>query len=736
MAEPARIIEGTKIVRVKGRGMMVVIQPDTVFRGNPTIQGLAKVFCLQPETVLDSLLGFRQNSHVIRPLYEDYARAADRPETDEVSLWQARRYLRIAATTPTANEYTGRLLTNKAYLYWGLRMPDGGKLLLPYSSAFRKHLKDLRTQQNRKSRIKAVDPAIKSVQLTMAGIRGQASALNDMIKLIKDLTSDAQSACFGLEALDCMLELMQNKPAPDDQPDQSDRTELKTFAKDFAAFKNHAYQSLILDPARFHQTIAHNDEVAKDMIRQLNDAKLLQDVKKLVAHADVVPSDVWIDLCDTLKTVYASLAISSEGETCFQDHILPLIQDLASQPIELPTGVTPTRSDIEKALREAPPPSGKDTIIGVVSGAVGTLPLAIGNMPGPASLSVSMMELFAPFIFRKIVTKAAWEPTIALRLGSWLFRALVKSANLPTTGIKRAMYAAQAGDMKGLPKINWSRSFMNSAAWGSAIAVLSCVVLIFAATGDDKDTVRKWANIISGAAGTGLGVGVALSRLNVAMRSGAIRSGGAFASRLLVVVGSTAAIVSGIQTAREEYGTGDSTGMWLALGGAAGGAISLAGWMIGAGATTASTGVGLAPGAIIMLVGVAIGIIAGVWAAIRDWTRTGTYRVLSAYLTSFSATMPYRLNHSFLTNIDTLGTRIPAHEQQRLKSELQALTAAYEKIKREHHDLDYWDVNPAETCALYDLGFPVNCVALIVNEDEDKVIATLRAEGRKVPDPV
>ena len=116
-----------------------------------------------------------------------------------------------------------------------------------------------------------------------------------------------------------------------------------------------------------------------------------------------------------------------------------------------------------------------------------------------------------------------------------------------------------------------------------------------------------------------------------------------------------------------------------------------------------------------MAVGVIIGIGAGVVSIIRSLTTTGSQVIFEAFINHFGRSGgPY----------DLAARQRPA------------LRLAFEAVQSGHHGVDFWDANPSKIPEIYDLGFGVDHIAQIVDEDETSVRLRLIRAARFIRQPV
>jgi hypothetical protein len=336
------------------------------------------------------------------------------------------------------------------------------------------------------------------------------------------------------------------------------------------------------------------------------------------------------------------------------------------------------------------------------------VPNAVGELPGPQSLSVAIVELAAPLIMGRILEKIVTDPKANIFWGGKLYRFLTNAAGLDMKARVDLILAVDSGNLNKVKSINWSKRFMNSPCWGSAMAIVGVITLIAEIQKDDANTVRHWSNIIASSATTALGVAVAFSRYSNLIQKGLVRGIG---GKALGVIGGIAGVISGIATAKEEYDTGDYTGVWLAGIGAMGGVMTVAGFLIASGAGASATVAGAPVGLILIIVGTVVAIGSGIWAFLRDLWTPGTEKVFESFILHFA-----RVAGPF----DLISPKRPS------------IAEAYKDVKGFFRDIDFWHVKSSLAPELYDVGFPVPCIAAIVDEKEEKIKSDLKAAKRTV----
>ena len=624
---PTNII-GAAIRRIRRRDY-VVVYINRMFPGPPpTISGLADRLRLQPEAVFDALLRFRSNAPAVRALYEQEIQGID--ETFP-GLAQARRQLRERGHTILLEGHRSSYSIGPNYLRWGVSPQGDQPVVLPLSSGFQEVMREATERRRREARIRSVSPSFSALEGELREIRIQARLLSDTINLFDSLTEDQAQEIALLEALDGLIGVLLQFPKG--PVDADDRRDVERLRQQLLTLKNEAHRNMILNPPDSLRAnlVTERNQRATELRRRVEDSTFVEHIRTLANNQDIAPAQLWTDVHDVLRIAFMSLLLSPEAESILDNHVIPLIDRLASRSFELSGLSAPHYPSFEQALRQVPTPPRTSEIrsaLVTLAGLAGLTPQVVGNVPGPSSLAVTVLELAAPQLLSRIVNNR----TQATTMGARLYRALVNAADLSLSQRTDLIDAIDGGDLSRLRRINWSSRFMNSPAWGAAIGLASAICLIMAIQADDSSTLRRWSNIIGSASGAAAGVAVAVARYSTLIRDGIVRGIG---GRVLGVVGGIAAVVSGAVTAQEEYQTRDQVGMWISVAAATGGALSVAGFLLAAGAGTAGTGAGAPVGVIMMAAGVIIGVGAGIVSIIRSLTTAGSHEIFEAFINHF-----------------------------------------------------------------------------------------------------
>ena len=698
MADQQTQVPGIKIRRIRQQDYVVVDIKKTFGGGNTSIKELAHRVRLQPQTVLQAILRYRSNAHAIRPLYRDEVSPSGFP-----GMRRARQELRKAAVRPTANSLTGGQWTETPYIFWSLNL-DFKPLVLPRSAKFQKFLKAEAARRERQRRLKAASPSFKALEKELSAIRVEARVLHGVVELFRKWNTGKAKEVALLAALDGMLGVLIKFPKS--APSASKLNALKQLRTKLQALQKQAYQDMVVNPPDLAATLADRDKTADTLLKLVEKATFVQHIRLLAQNPDIAPHTLMTEACDTLRQAFIALLISPKADHVIKKHVEPLLQMLASKPIDMSKVKTLKKNpNFDAEVRKTPVEPAANSALVTIGALAAVLPRVVGNMPGSASMSVGVLQFAAPIIIARIA-EAANRNAEVIRLGAWMYRTLTTVAGLKLAQRVELLEAVADGNLARLRKIDWSARFMNSPAWGGAIGVAGALTLILAFTSDDAKTLRKWSNIIAGASTTTLGFSVALQRYSTLIQQGIVKGIG---GKALGVVGGVAAVISGVITAQEEYKTGDTTGAWLAGAAAAGGALSVAGFLIAGGAASSSTGVGATVGVVMMVAGVIIGIGAAIWDTIRNLTTAGGHRLFEAFINHFGRTAgPY----------DLAATHRPKLKQ------------AFEAVQTGHHNVDFWDARSDKAPELYDVGLGAKHIALVVDKDEAWVKQKLKATKR------
>jgi hypothetical protein len=714
MADQPTDVPGIRIRKIRGQRYLVA-QVRQAFGANSPIAYIAGRVRLQPQAALRALLNYASNSQVVRDLYDEEIPHGDDPFP---GMAAARQELRSAAEQTYFSNVETTYSGQPSFYRWSISFER--TIVLPFASGFQDVMRQATIQRQRQTRLTAIKPVFTPLERELAKMRGLADALEFTTRVHKALVETAAGDIALLEALDGLQGILLQFPAG--SVDSDDRSDMESLRRDLDKLRAQARLDLIENPVDPFMAKLLRDQAkdAAELRALVENATFVTHIREIVDTLTtentrtLVPEHLWQNIQDTLLPVFRALLNSPEAENAINNHVQPMIQALASFQFDLTGLSAPNKSNFDAAVRQVPSPPPASSVLVILTGATGAAGVTtslLGNYPGPNTLMVSIMEWAAPILLGRVVG----QMREGSRLAALMYRAIVNSASLDTLPhgqpLARAdrlalVGAIDQGDLAPLRRINWTSRFMTSTSWGSVIAICGVICLAAAITADTNSTLLYWSNIIASGSTTALGVSVAFARYSSLIRDGIVRGVG---GKVLGAVGAAAVIVSGTITAIEEYKSGDFRGMGAGIATAAGGAFSLAGFLIAAGGGTAWSGVGLG----LMIAGVVIGLAAAIYSFFRSITTAGSQEVFEGYLSHFSRTAgPYE---------EAAATR-------------PALRDAFRTVQVAQHGVDFWDAHTDKIAQLFDLGFGFEgnneAIQKIVDEETDFIRTKLKQAKR------
>ena len=708
------IMAGTGVRRIQGDDYAVV-KIGSLFPGSrPTIGSLARTMHLKSDLTLHALLGYRANAPAVKALY----REEFQEEATDLAL--ARQRLSEASTVFTASDDVFPEGTESPYVAWPVEPDDDAPIVLPLSAGFRGVMRDAVRERKRQTRLAAIQPQLDALDGELRAIRDKSEELEDTTKVFNAVTRDHAEDVLLLDALQGLVGMVLDKPKePEDTRSgmgymrQRERELLRDRLR---TLRSEAREHLLVEPAEeFERRMGQRrDTESRDLLALVESPNFVRHVRTLAANADIVPAELFRNAIDQLLRAFRALLSSPQAGAAVDRHVRPMIDSLASRPLDLTGLSAPVTPGLDAAIRSAPPEPHATSALQILV-AVGQYgPLLAGNSPGPASLAVGVVEWAAPLLFASVAESRGGS---AVGLSGRLYRFLVQSASVradAATGaphpLSRAEQAAllEAIDTGNLRKLRdgmpWTRRFQTGPGWGIFIGLASAVCLMAAVQNDRAGTLERWSTIIGSGAGTLAGASMALQRYAVVSRF--VQGGGGAA---LGVIGGLAGITSGALLAGEELQSGDSVGLGIAVAGTAGGVASVVGWLLAGGLASTGTGVGASWGVPMMIAGVVIGIGASVAAALREHFAEGSEKTFDPLLAYFGRSYG------------------PYGRTQALRP---SLRAAYEAVAAQEDKVEWLAVHPDCTPQLYDLGFGEALIAQIVDTTRADVQARLRQTER------
>jgi hypothetical protein len=687
VVDQATDVTGASLRKIGGAKFLVITLKDAFVGAPPTIFGLSQFAHLPLEQTFDELLRFTSNAAAVRSLFNQQIGGA------MPSLAAARAQLRKAGHVFTATGAGTQIYaTQTPYESWGVSQTEVKAVVLSLSSAFKEVMRAAKEQHERDFRLRVNQPVFDQLKKDLDQIFKTTLLLDNAIGGLKRFVDGNARELAILELLTALLNAMVEHPK-----DPSDKKPLDGgdgLQDRLAKLKAAANKALILDPPQ-STSAKERDQFAQQLKDTLHDQGFKDRLQKMVDNRDVVPADLWSNAMDTLRSATTTALGSNQADAFIDGDILPMIDAVASQPIDL-TGISiPSRPDLDAAIKQAPPaPAQGLSYLTIIAGVIGMKPLVSGNVPGPSALAVGVVQMAAPIIMSRLVGNV---PDAATFFGK-AYRFFVKCAGMTPkeeASLAEAVELAQsAGVNRALAvvrqDIDWTAKFMTEPGWGAAIGFANALCFIAAIDSDDSNTVRKWANIIGSGSGTVLGIAVTFQNFSNLLKAGIVKGVG---GKVLGVIGGIAVVFAGAESIKESAAVNDNVGIGIGVATVAGGLLSVAGFLCTAGLATDATGVGLPVGTFLMICGAVLGIGAGIAGLIQSITTSGTQLVFDSYLQEFGRTDgPFQKTALFDST----------------------LTDKFKAVQ-DHSVWHFWTVDPGQQDNLLKIGFTQDAVDHIIH---------------------
>jgi len=712
MSDELTNVKGAKIRCIHGVHY-VVVKLSVMFPGAPpTILGLAQTFRLPSERVFDLLLNLRPNTFALRGLHRDHV-GGELP-AGAAGLQQARRELLGLARQYTISPH-GRthVLSKNPFETWGVRPIDDAPIVLPLSEGFLEVLDQADEAEEREAeaitreiRIAATKPLFSRLNELLGQLKGLTLELELHVKTLDALLKTAGEDLNILEMLQNMIGWMGTHPK-DGPPSASDRDEVVALKQQLDHLLEVARLDMTFEPiSEIENAILRDrEDVAKRVFAMLEpESELVVLLKMYRESLNLAPDRLHSEIPQLLESAYTNLLLTRRAETVVKEHVFPLIDLLASRSIPATHLRGSLQSKFSVALQEIPAPSGVQNALTVIGGLAAGAPLAVGNLPGPASLCVAVVGL-ANAIIGKLVLE---DPDRAVQVAAKLTRMLVSIGYLTAPRATVMIRNISAGSLKELVEIDWTKNFQRGPIVSGFLTIMFMVSLYLAITNDDPSTLRRWANIIGSASGATLGIAVALNHLAILSNTkvlGALAKGNV--GRALGVIGGVASIVAGTVTAVREFDERDTSGVLVGGSAAFAGAATVVGFLMSAGFIAEGTAVGIPVGLILQFVGLVVGLGATAIAVVRDTTTAGTQLVFKSYLLHFAR---------------------PESAFTLMKPQSSRVVKAFDKILASHHSVDFWAISPDAAGFLVEAMYPIDHIPLMVEEDPATVLHIIQQQ--------
>jgi len=519
------------------------------------------------------------------------------------------------------------------------------------------------------------------------------SALESYGKVVKDHIREIAQ----IDTMSTFAQYMYKFPAdPKDRDDIEKVKKIVSSAENLKQKISDAFVNNMDTSTACGQAIDNIKTHAKKLWEALKNPAFAAELKRYMPYCgtsqpngpDTRVENDWRKIHNTLEKSYSLLAKTSLGEEVYKAHCAQLFDFLESINDEFPD-VNDIDSkflaELQKKVSVSPPENSDSPILISVYQWLQFAPNIIGNSPGPASLAVGIIDAYGMFASAQIdFQNRAAQSAQALRR---MF-GLMKLFNLgkPVSRAHRVTLAnaAKNGDLAAgrisLTKFCTESSIGNAANIAGKLFKGSMFFLAFAAfafsvTSNEKDTLRKWANITASTGNLSLvSIGLLFSKY------AASKLFQVAAVSLGVIAGIASTIVGAIDAVKA-YREGDIGGVVLNTVGAIGAAAATIGFvMMTVGASTSWAGIGV----IIFLAGLAVSIITAIWLFLRDVFKDNT--------------------EAAFENMRAQFTRDDGMYEKRYKH-IPAIKSAYEELTKAENAMDFWELSWRAIVPLYELGF-------------------------------
>jgi len=713
MTDELTHLQGARIRCVRGVHYVVVTISEMFPGPPPTILGLAQTFRLPSERVFDLLLSLRPNTPALRGLHRDQI-GGELPAGPEGLSIARRELLQRARRYTISNHGRSVVLSENPFETWTVSPIGDAPIVLPVSEGFLEVLDEPEEAASREAekitrelRVSATKPLFHRLNELLGQLKGLILELESHVKILAGFQRDAVADVAFLDALGNMFGWMGTHPkgVP---PSANDREEVETLKLKFDRLYEVAMLDMVLEPVSEaeNEIFRDRERVAGEVLAMCEpDSEFVVLLKVYRESLNIAPDRFHSEIPQLLESAYTNLLHTRRAEDVVERHVLPLIDLFASRALSAAHVQGSVDLAFGSALKISPAPGGVQNALTVIGGLAAIAPIAVGNLPGPASLCVAVVGL-ANTVIATLVLR---DPERAVQIAARLTRMLVTIGYMTPGRATVMIRNMSAGKFAEIVELDWTKNFQRGPKLASFLSIAFMISLYLAITNDDPSTLRRWANIISNASGATLSVAVALQHLAILSDSktlGVLAKGNV--GKALGVIGAVASIVSGSVTAVQEYGEKDTSGVILASSVAVGGAVTVAGFLFSAGLIAEGSVAGIPVGLVLQGVGLAIGLTAGTVALIRDATTEGTQLVFKTLLLLFG-----RSDGAFA---------LMNPQSKRLRS-------AFDDVLASHHSVNFWAISSDAIPALAQAKFPVKFIAVMVDEDESTIEKLMIQQG-------
>ncbi len=523
--------------------------------GRTTIGELAQVLHLERSTLFNRILDWHAgpNGHVRESLYRRYVGGDATSVEDQVAALQAIKNGDSAASTP-------------AYHRWRLPTGRNYRLILPRTEALEQEV-----ALNRTALVSADMQQLSS--LLSAEVDDAMAKANRVADCQQRLGRILQPYQQELGALELLMEFIDIAEVfPESAYSTSEQRTIDNLQSKLNSLKAHANRTLGREPtreaSRLQQAIRRDTDSLYGM---LEGSSRLNELLAQACDSDaLITSSFMHGIYSKLGACYRVIMTSNHAETLITDRLQPALEMIVSGE-----------------WRSFANPSCLATVAAKIS----VVPTIVGNLPGPPSLLMVVMEAAMP----RMIQIASQDPATGRILRDLTVQVTAKLIGLTDANKGEFIRRLSSSDPEEVLGVRgWSRRIVNSEVisspgWGLFMSMITGILFLNAFVGALTSTtdsmitrVRLWGDTIAQFSGFANSLIQALQRFKYVRQSviGSGSAGAATAARVLGIIGSLAAIASSSAMLAEEYRTRDYAGMTVASFGLASGVLSLAGFML------------------------------------------------------------------------------------------------------------------------------------------------------------
>lgn len=600
----------------------------TTWHGGTTLQELAKTFGLQPERAFyKGVLKYAVNKAARRSLFDkDWMDGEPKLRDDG------------AITAKLKKDAEGVAATRGGSVprYYILTPEDGAAVdvALPYSPEFAKVLEGVARERERQTVVAKMKDVRETLYKRLWKLDGLIKEIDELVHRVAKDSAAALREIALLEAAHVVVRSCLYHHAG--KLGQHDEVWLAhEISPAIGNLKEACYALMVHDSVGWEANREWRKEIEEkgdQVLRLLQDPKLIEEVGFVVRHPDAVDHNLWRHLPLYLQRINDTMLRTSLAERYVKEQLDPMIDEFA-RAAKLEPGVgAPKLPGFDAALqKEIPPPTSKGPLQAVAYYAT-LFGYAGGNLPGPASLSVLLHNAAAPVLMKRAVALTSRAQVGAFTARQYRFLVAVADLN----GQEQRLLAASVDglDPSKAKDIAWDKKFMNSPGWGAAITAVSLITLWAAIDDDEATTLKRVTSIVSSSIGVGLGLATMFQRYTKLYEKGLIGGAG----KVVGVVASLVSVASSYQAYSQAKDRGDTFGMYSGGAATAGAAASVVGFLLSSGIVAGSTVVGAPIGAVLELLGLTLLVITTIGEYIVGRRTTKTEAMLKGLIEAFGRT--------------------------------------------------------------------------------------------------